>query len=234
MSLPRYRTLEGDEVALPLAMNRWVLVPRELARFDPELAWSLDYDDAPAPEDADPRLDFSEGALLVPVERWNERAALEPNLAPCRIDAQLARTDDAPARVPEALLPPVRGADDDEQAVGVGLGRVLARAGTAALAALAIGYVGAVAAWLWSLRHEISGADVSTGLLLVGAAMLLAWLAGVAGAGPGVRSLASPRWGDWDGRSVSLCHHLAEHPLPILRLGLTLQVAGFFVLVAIR
>jgi hypothetical protein len=32
--------------------------------------------------------------------------------------------------------------------------------------------------------HQISGPDVSTGLLLVGAAMLLAWLAGVAGANP--------------------------------------------------
>src|SRR4051794_36145035 len=87
MELPRYRTLDGDEVELPLAMDRWVLVPRTLARFDPELAWTLDYDDAPEPEGADPRLDFSSGALLVPVERWNERAELEPNLAPCRVSA---------------------------------------------------------------------------------------------------------------------------------------------------
>src|SRR3954466_2666970 len=83
MSPPRYRTLDGEEVELPLAMDRWVLVPRTLARFDPELAWTLDYEDAPEPEDADPRLDFSGGALLVPVGRWNEHAALEPNLAPC-------------------------------------------------------------------------------------------------------------------------------------------------------
>src|SRR4051795_10376977 len=83
MSPPRYRTLDGDEVELPLPMDRWVVVPRALARFDPELAWALDYDDAPEPEDADPRLDFSAGALLVPVERWNEHAELEPNLAPC-------------------------------------------------------------------------------------------------------------------------------------------------------
>ena len=99
---------------------------------------------------------------------------------------------------------------------------------------LAIAYVGAVAVWLWSLRHQISGPDVSTGLLLVGAAMLLAWLAGVAGAVPGMRSLTSPRWRDWNGRTASVCHHLAEHPLLILRLGLVLQVAGFFTLVAIR
>jgi hypothetical protein len=87
----RYRTLDGDEIELPLPMERWVLVPRALARFDPELAWTLDYDDAPAPENADPRLDFSAGALLVPVERW-KRARLEPNLAPCRIDAPVAGT----------------------------------------------------------------------------------------------------------------------------------------------
>lgn len=80
---PCYRTLEGDEVEFPLAMEQWVLVPRTLARFDPELAWTLDYDDAPEPETSDPRLDFSAGALLVPVERWNEHAALEPNLSAC-------------------------------------------------------------------------------------------------------------------------------------------------------
>jgi hypothetical protein len=28
-------------------MDRWVLVPRGLARFDPELAWALDYEGAP-------------------------------------------------------------------------------------------------------------------------------------------------------------------------------------------
>jgi hypothetical protein len=83
MSPPRYRNSDGDEVELPLAMHRWVLVPGGLARFDPELAWALDYEDSPEPEDADPRLDFSTRALLVPLERWNERAQLEPNLAPC-------------------------------------------------------------------------------------------------------------------------------------------------------
>lgn len=36
----RYSTVDGDEVELPLAMHRWVLVPRALARFDPELAWT--------------------------------------------------------------------------------------------------------------------------------------------------------------------------------------------------
>src|SRR3954454_17790851 len=80
---PRYRTLDGDEVELPLVMDSWVLVPLALARFDPELAWTLDYEDAPEPDNADPRLYFSAGALLLPVTRWNEHAAVEPNLAPC-------------------------------------------------------------------------------------------------------------------------------------------------------
>src|SRR4051794_1812191 len=214
-------------------MDRWVLVPRALARFDPELAWTLDYDDAPTPEDADPRLDFSAGALLVPVERWNEHAALEPNLAPCRIAASIATAMNTPARrIPAAAL---TSADEDEQlTVGVSLARFVARAMTTALAALALGYVIAVGAWLWSLRHHISGPDVSTGLLLVGAAMLLAWLAGVSGVAPGVRSLTSPRWRDGNGRCVGICHRLSQHPLAILRLGLALQFAGFVALVAIH
>src|SRR5881397_4002943 len=122
MEPPRYRTLDGDELELPLAMNRWVLVPRTLARFDPELAWTLDYDDAPTPEDADPRLDFSGGALLVPVERWNEHAALEPNLAPCRIAASLASAmDTSPRRIPTAALN--FGNEDERLTVGVSVVR---------------------------------------------------------------------------------------------------------------
>jgi len=230
VTLPRYRTLDGDEVELPLAMDRWVLVPRTLARFDPELAWTLDYEDAPEPEDADPRLDFSGGALLVPVERWNEHAALEPNLAPCRVAASFAAaTDTSPPSPVSAVAPSSR--DEDERLTS---GVSVARAATTALAALALGYVVAVGAWLWSLRHEISGPDVSTGLLLVGAAMLLAWLAGVAGAVPGVRSLTSPRCDDGNSRGAGVCNHLTDHPLAILRLGLALQLAGFSVLVAIH
>jgi len=98
---PRYRTLDGDEVQLPLVMDSWVLVPLALARFDPELAWTLDYEDAPEPEDTDPRLDFSAGALLVPVERWNEHAAVEPNLAPCSSDPVEAP---APRRTVPAVI----------------------------------------------------------------------------------------------------------------------------------
>src|SRR3954464_3932179 len=129
---PRYRTLDGDEVELPLAMGSWVLVPRALARFDPELAWTLDYDDAPDPEAADPRLDFSAGALLVPVDRWNEHAALEPNLAPCSSAAAQAskrsptECHGAPIRVPSGR----RGADKRSFAAtaaggGVGGGQVV-------------------------------------------------------------------------------------------------------------
>src|SRR3954452_12245009 len=141
MEPPRYRTLDGDEVELPLAMDRWVLVPRTLARFDPELAWTLDYEDAPAPEGADSRLDFSSGALLVPVERWNEHAALEPNLAPCAGLAPLAAVVDTPPRVPA----PTSGAivEDLHERPGfrAAAPRALARAATAALASLAIIYL---------------------------------------------------------------------------------------------
>src|SRR5215217_4853598 len=215
-------------------MDRWVLVPRTLARFDPELAWTLDYEDAPEPEDADPRLDFSGGALLVPVERWNEHAALEPNLAPCRVAASFAAAIDIPLPSPVATVAPNPGDEDERLTFGDSVARIVARAATMALAALALGYVVAVGAWLWSLRHEISGPDVSTGLLTVGAAMLLAWLAGVAGAVPGVRSLTSRRSHDASGRGASVGHRLTDHPLAILRLGLALQFAGFLALVAIR
>ena len=234
MNLPRYRTLDGDEVELPLAMDRWVLVPRTLARFDPELAWTLDYEDAPEPEDADPRLDFSGGALLVPVDRWNEHAALEPNLAPCLIAASFAAATETPPPRPVSIVTPNPGDEDERPAFGNSVARIVARAATTALAVLALGYVVAVGAWLWSLRHEISGPDVSTGLLLVGAAMLLAWLAGVAGAVPGVSSLKLPRWHDAKSRGAGVWRRLTDHPLAILRLGLALQLAGFFVLIAIR
>src|SRR3954449_6386283 len=182
MEPPRYRTLDGDEVELPLPMDRWVLVPRTLARFDPELAWALDYDDAPEPEDADPRLDFSAGALLVPVERWNERAELEPNLAPWSATV--------PDRSVFSSVQPVSHAtssrrDADTRSLAVRLAAFAARSIAFALAALPIAYVLGVGAWLWTLREGISGPDVSMGLILVGVAVLLAWLAGFAGTAGG-------------------------------------------------
>src|SRR4051794_22134232 len=166
MSPPRYRTLDGDEVELPLAMNQWVVVPRALARFDPELAWALDYDDAPEPGDADPRLDFSAGALLVPVERWNEHAELEPHLDPCR----RARTGGSrfASTPPTSDAPDRPSSDDSRRPAGLSVATVAARSTVLALAVSAGAYVVAVGAWLWSLRDGISGPTVSTGLLLVG------------------------------------------------------------------
>lgn len=234
MNLPRYRTLDGDEVDLPLAMDRWVLVPRTLARFDPELAWTLDYEDAPEPEDPDPRLDFTGGALLVPVERWNEHAALEPNLAPCGSPAAVGDPTDLAPPVRESTALPIPEGPDGRLDFGAGAARLFARAARGGLAVLAIAYVGAVTAWLWSLRHHISGPDVSTGVLLVGAAMLLAWLAGVAGAAPGVRSLAAARWRDPNDRALTRRHGILEHPLSILRAGLLIQLAGFVALAALH
>jgi hypothetical protein len=231
MSPPRYRTLDGDEIELPLAMDHWVLVPRALARFDPELAWTLDHEDAPDPEAADPRLDYSAGALLVPLERWNEQAELEPNLAPSYRAPTSASGPPAP--------PTLHGTsgtssdDADKRFRFRGVADVAARATVLALAALAITYVLAVGVWLWTLRDGISGPNVSTGLMLVGGAVLLAWLAGITGAR--WRPTASPRPGrrTWP----ELCGpvlHLTDDPLGILRAGLALQIAGFAVLVIVR
>jgi hypothetical protein len=228
MSPPRYRTLDGDEVDLPLAMDQWVVVPRALARFDPELAWTLDYDDAPVPEDADPRLDFSAGALLVPVGRWNEHAELEPNLGPCgrvptggSLFAPSPRTFDATA-----------GASSDAAARALRLAAVAARATALALAALASAYVLAVGAWLWSLRDGIRGPDVSAGLLLVGVAVLLAWFAGVGGGWQRTAPPPRPKR-TWPELGIALLH-LTDDPLGILRAGLALQLTGFAVLVIVR
>lgn len=221
MSPPRYRTLDGDELELPLMMDHWVLVPRALAHFDPELAWALDYDDAPEPDDADPRLDFSSGALLVPVERWNEHAELEPNLAPCGPQST----------VPPQLIGVSSSHDADRYTMSPSLGAIVARWVVLALAVLATAYVAAVGVWLWTLRDGISGPDVSTGLFLVGVAVVLAWLAGVAANGWGVATRAHARtWPQLRGAVL----HLTDDPVGILRAGMALQLAGFAVLVLVR
>jgi hypothetical protein len=223
MSPPRYRTLDGDEVELPLAMGHWVLVPRELARFDPELAWALDYEDAPEPANADPRLDFSAGALLVPLERWNDHAELEPNLAPCH------ETPTAGSLSPRPRSSPAPTGEPHERSwrAGVAAARTIA----VAIALLAIGYLSAVGAWLWTLRDGITGTDVSTGVMLVGAAVLLAWLAGFAGAGS--RSRATPHRRTWPDLGAAVLQMSAD-PLAILRAGLALQLIGFAVLLFLR
>ena len=224
MNPPRYRTLDGDELELPLAMDHWVLVPRVLARFDPELAWTLDYEDAPQPDNADPRLDFSAGALLVPVERWNEHAEVEPNLAPC--DAEPVGGSFA-ARLSSSPRISVRPTGASRERVR--RDAVAAHMIAVAIALLAIGYLFGVGAWLWTLRDGISGPDVSNGVMLVGAAVVLAWLAGFAGAGsrPGARRRT------WPDLGVAVLH-VTEDPLGILRAGLALQLTGFAVLVFLR
>jgi len=174
---PRYRTLDGDEVWLPVLLDTWVVVPRALARFDPELAWALHYDDAVEPDDADPRLDFSAGALLVPLERWNERAALEPNLAP---GGAPARAQEPEAAAPQTLPLPTAAAA--RRPIAERIVRTAVRLAAVGLAGVGVVYVVGVGAWLWSLRSGISGRDVSRGVVLVDVAMLLAWFTGVVGA----------------------------------------------------
>src|SRR3954453_8272492 len=188
MSSPRYRTLDGDEIPFPLAMDRWVLVPRGLARFDPELAWALDYEDAPEPDDADPRLDFAMGALLVPVERWNEHAELEPNLAPCSSSVADRLVVPSGPRSRDAPIGALAIEDAEEPRLAVTFARAGERVLTIAVAALAVAYVIGVVAWLWGLQDGVTGPKVSTGVTLVGVAVLLAWLVGVTG----TRSAAAP------------------------------------------
>jgi hypothetical protein len=230
---PRYRTLDGDEVELPLAMGSWVLVPRALARFDPELAWTLDYEDAPEPEAADSRLDFSAGVLLVPVERWNEHAALEPNLAPSS-----SACSDASGRWPAwsngEPIPLAAGRSEaNKRPLTAAFAGVAARGAALVIAALAVGYVVAVGAWLWNLRDGITGPDVSTGLILVGAAVLLAWLAGLLGAGWPPAATAPVRKRRWPDVSAAVLH-VTDDPLAILRVGLVVQLTGFAALVIVR
>jgi hypothetical protein len=223
---PRYRTLDGDEVELPLVMDSWVLVPLALARFDPELAWTLDYEDAPEPEDADPRLDFSAGALLVPVTRWNEHAAVEPNLAPCSYGPA---GPPAPRRTVAAA-----SLNDPEPSSRQTAVDVAARAIVAATVGLALGYLLAVGAWLWSLRHGISGPGISTGLMLVGVAVVVAWLAGVAGlAWRPPPAPTRPRRRSWPPLGVAILD-LSDDPLAILRLGFAVQISGFAALVILH
>jgi hypothetical protein len=140
-----------------------------------------------------------------PVERWNERAALEPNLGPCqRTPTGGTLFEPAPRSVD------VTGRASSEPAAGCSptlhLAALAARSAVLVLAALASAYVLAVGAWLWSLRDGISGADVSSGLLLVGVAVLLAWVAGVMGAGWRPTALSPPPTRTWPDLAIALLH----------------------------
>ena len=97
---------------------------------------------------------------------------------------------------------------------------------------LAVAYLVAVVAWLRSLRDGISGARVSTGLMLVGAAVLLAWLAGVTGAWR-PEACAPPRRRSWPELGAAVVR-LVDDPLGILRAGVALQLVGFVLLAAVR
>jgi hypothetical protein len=66
--------------------------------------------------------------------------------------------------------------------------------------------------------------------MLVGAAVLLAWLTGVAGA---VRPGAAGRRRSWPELGAAVLR-LADDPLGILGAGVALQLIGFVLLVAVR
>jgi len=108
---------------------------------------------------------------------------------------------------------------------------VAARAIVAAIVALALSYVLGVGAWLWSLRHGISGPGVSTGVMLIGVAVVVAWLAGVAGLA--WRPPTRPRRRSWPPLGVAIVG-LSDDPLAILRLGFAVQLGGFAALVILR
>src|SRR3954454_16073899 len=129
-----------------------------------------------------------------------------------------------------APLEPSAAPVADDEAFRINVAGIIGRMATGCLAALAVGYVVAVTVWLWSLRQRVTGPDVSTGLLLVGAAVLLAWLAGALGAVPRAKAAR-----DWTMSGVVASFgHVLEHPLGILRLGLAIQLVGFAALIALR
>ena len=101
-----------------------------------------------------------------------------------------------------------------------------------ALAALATVYVVAVGAWLWTLRDGISGPDARIGLVVIGAAVLLPWLAGIAGIG--WRSNPAPRANRTWPQPCGAVLHLADDPFGILRAGMALQLTSLAVLVLVR
>lgn len=184
---PAFRTLDGIDLTLPVDDGRWVLVPRELARHEPDLIWALEYEDVTLTPQrrvllgGDPWLDYSFGALLVPIERWNARAAVEPTLVgghttPSPIGCG---PRDAPAR-PAAPRPRWR---DPAHTVRVSV-RVITGVAHTTLSAtrcvvggialmLAMSFAVAVGEWLVPLRDGLSGAELGNGAILLPSALAL-------------------------------------------------------------
>jgi hypothetical protein len=85
---------------------------------------------------------------------------------------------------------------------------------------------------LWTLRHGISGPGISSGLMLVGVAVVVAWLAGVAGLAWRPGPTRTRRRG-WPQLAVAILD-LSDDPLAILRLGFAVQLSGFAALVILH
>ena len=190
MSGPAFRTLDGAELALPVRDDRWVLVPRELARAEPDLIWTLEYEDAPLTPQlrdelgGDPWLDCSDGALLVPIERWNTRAAIEPALVGggtgTSAPAAQPRFTDVPLWEHRAPMSDVARAARSTASMLVRSADISCRAarwtvGAVALA-LAMSFAVAVGGWLVALHDGLSGSELGNGVILLCGATLLAAL----------------------------------------------------------
>lgn len=242
MSRPRYRTLDGLEVELPTCGERFVVVPRTLADSEGDLIWTLEYDDlAPlAPQltgelGGDVALDFSDGALLVPIARWNARAVTESALVashavPWDRDLSDALGEGCPAHLEPATPQRPRRSFAFAEA-GRRSVRVLARTGgtmaivvryaiNLAAAALAISFAVATSQWLMSLHDGMSGAEVGNGAVLLVAAVLLSAL---------VRRACLPRWGIRGGGAVAVgraAHAIFAFGALVLAASLTAFAAG--------
>jgi len=96
-----YRTQDGVEVALPLVLDAWVLVPRDLVAREPGLCWAAEYEDAPYLSHdvmaairqitlGGRPLDPGRGALVVPVAAWSRRTGGLPSRAAVAPAAELS------------------------------------------------------------------------------------------------------------------------------------------------
>ena len=192
MSRAAFRSLDGVELALPVDGDRWVFVPRALAREEPDLIWALEYEDTPlAPQlrdelGGDPWLDYSDGALLVPIERWNARAAVESALVGgYTTPSPVVPGSQHPPPVPGAARPRRRDvAHAARVSIGVirrvvstmrRFGRVLV---DAVALMLALSFAVAVVEWIVVLRDGMSGTEVGNGAVMLPSALALAALSG--------------------------------------------------------